>query len=153
MRATMAARANIGMNTDERLRASDYDRDHVLNILRDTYVEGRITAEEFEERTGTAMSARTIGELRRLTADLPASAPEMPGTSRQAPASGLPFAPLGPAVIAVAVVAIILLSTVVPVTHVIGVPVGIVAFVLFRCVTRGTHRRGAFGERHHIPHR
>lgn len=55
------------------LRAADRDRDEVAEILREQYAQGRLTLEEFGERSAKAVSARTMGELRALTADLPAS--------------------------------------------------------------------------------
>lgn len=56
---------------DPALRASDADRDAVVERLREAHAEGRLTAEEFEERVGAVLAARTIGELTALTADLP----------------------------------------------------------------------------------
>ena len=53
------------------LRASDRDRDQVVEILRVAAGDGRITAEELDERLDAALSARTIGDLSGLTADLP----------------------------------------------------------------------------------
>ena len=59
---------------DQMLRAADRDRDEVAEILREQYAQGRLTLEEFGERSAKAVSARTMGELSALTADLPASA-------------------------------------------------------------------------------
>jgi nitroreductase len=56
------------------LRASDADRDAVLALLSEHFQAGRLTAEEFDERSGQALTARTYGELAALTADLPAPA-------------------------------------------------------------------------------
>jgi len=53
------------------IRASDADRDEVLERLRRAHVEGRLDAEELTDRAGTALAARTVGELAALTADLP----------------------------------------------------------------------------------
>ncbi|MFD3475166.1 DUF1707 domain-containing protein [Streptomyces sp. NPDC058695] len=53
------------------LRASDRDRDQVVEILQVAAGDGRITAEELDERLDSALSARTVGELAALTADLP----------------------------------------------------------------------------------
>jgi hypothetical protein len=53
------------------LRASDADRDAVADRLHRAAVEGRIEPEELEERLHQALRARTYGDLRRLTADLP----------------------------------------------------------------------------------
>ena len=57
---------------DANLRASDADRAQVADALRAHCAAGRITVEELEERVGKAMIARTYGELRELTGDLPA---------------------------------------------------------------------------------
>ena len=53
------------------LRVSDADRDAVSARLRDAFAEGRLTAEEFSERTDRALAARTAADLVPLTADLP----------------------------------------------------------------------------------
>jgi hypothetical protein len=52
------------------LRASDADRDRVLALLSEAMSDGRLTAEEHSERIQRAFSARTLGELAELTADL-----------------------------------------------------------------------------------
>ncbi len=59
------------MSGDDAIRASDGDRETVVAILRDAYAAGRLTLPEFDERTTTAFAARTWGQLRELTADLP----------------------------------------------------------------------------------
>ena len=66
-------------------RASDADREQVAERLRVAATEGRLEAEEFEERLATAFSARTYGELDRVVADLPAP----PAPRRREPAFGL----------------------------------------------------------------
>jgi hypothetical protein len=53
------------------MRASDMDREGVVTILREAYTEGRLTLDEFDERTSAAYTARTWGDLLGLTADLP----------------------------------------------------------------------------------
>ena len=55
------------------LRASHDDRDRVVELLRVSAGDGRLTAEELDERLGAAMTARTYGELAKLVADLPAA--------------------------------------------------------------------------------
>ena len=52
------------------MRASDADRDAVVSDLSEHFQVGRLTAGEFDERTGRALAARTWGELRELLADL-----------------------------------------------------------------------------------
>jgi hypothetical protein len=59
------------------MRASDADRDQVMDLLREAVADGRLTEDEFEERLEAAMSSRTYGELAALTADLVAP-PEPP---------------------------------------------------------------------------
>ena len=54
------------------LRASHEDRDRVVELLRVSAGDGRLTAEELDDRLELAMTARTYGELARLVADLPA---------------------------------------------------------------------------------
>ncbi|WNI27408.1 DUF1707 domain-containing protein [Streptomyces sp. ITFR-6] len=53
------------------MRASDRERDQVVEILQVAAGDGRLTAAELDERLDAALSARTAGELARLTADLP----------------------------------------------------------------------------------
>lgn len=54
----------------DHLRASDADRDQVATMLQTAYAEGRLTAEEHDERLDSALTAKTFGELALLTADL-----------------------------------------------------------------------------------
>ncbi|GAA1962470.1 DUF1707 domain-containing protein [Catenulispora subtropica] len=56
------------------LRASHEDRDIVVDQLRVAAGDGRIDAEELDQRIEAALSARTYGELDTLIKDLPASA-------------------------------------------------------------------------------
>ncbi|MEO3751211.1 DUF1707 domain-containing protein [Streptomyces sp. B6B3] len=53
------------------LRASHEDRDRVVEALRIAGGDGRLSAEELDSRLESALSARTLGELAELTADLP----------------------------------------------------------------------------------
>jgi uncharacterized RDD family membrane protein YckC len=66
------------MPSRERLRASDRDRDEVVERLRAAAAEGRLTATELDERLAHALSAATYGELDTLTDDLPVPAPAPP---------------------------------------------------------------------------
>ena len=54
------------------LRASDDDRERVAERLRRATAEGRLVADELEDRLGLALRARTYGELAAVVADLPA---------------------------------------------------------------------------------
>jgi hypothetical protein len=53
------------------LRVSDADRDRALRELSEAFQAGRITAGEFDQRSGQALGARTGKELTVLLADLP----------------------------------------------------------------------------------
>jgi hypothetical protein len=53
------------------LRVSDADRDQALHELGLAFKAGRITADEFDQRSGQALTARTGKELTVLLADLP----------------------------------------------------------------------------------
>jgi Domain of unknown function (DUF1707) len=68
------------------LRVSDADRDRAISDLSEHFQSGRLTADEFDERSGQALQARTGKELAALFTDLP------PG---RAAVTRLP--PLGPA--------------------------------------------------------
>jgi hypothetical protein len=52
------------------MRASDADRDRVVDVLRAAVADGRLTAGEFDQRVEAALSSRTFGELAALTGDL-----------------------------------------------------------------------------------
>jgi hypothetical protein len=65
--------ATPGNDPSVQMKASDADRDAVLSELSEHFQAGRLTAGEFEDRTGRALAARTWGELRDLMQDLPAS--------------------------------------------------------------------------------
>jgi hypothetical protein len=55
----------------QRMRASDADRERVAELLREAYVEGRLSPVEHEERLAGVYRATTYGELAPLVADLP----------------------------------------------------------------------------------
>jgi hypothetical protein len=57
----------------EQLRASHADRDQVVELLRVAAGDGRLSAEELDDRLERALTARTYAELAALTADLPAT--------------------------------------------------------------------------------
>jgi hypothetical protein len=74
------------------MRASDADRDRIIDVLRVAMGEGRLTAEEFEERVEAVLSSKTFGELATFTADLP---PVGPG--RYIPSAPIPAPYIPPA--------------------------------------------------------
>jgi|SRR5215467_5911874 len=68
------------------MRASDADRDAVLAEIAEHFQAGRLTLEEFDERSDLVLRARTYGELADLTRDLPA--PSRAPARNPAPRSG-----------------------------------------------------------------
>ena len=64
-----------GRASRSRLRASHADREQVVDTLKDAFVQGRLTKDEFDSRVGHALAARTYADLATLNADLPAMPP------------------------------------------------------------------------------
>jgi hypothetical protein len=90
------------------MRASDAERERVADLLREACLEGRLDADELDERLAAAYRARTRGELAPLVADLPATATAAglpaPGGARSAFPAPRRRAPVGaPTVAALAV--------------------------------------------------
>ncbi|MFJ9776731.1 DUF1707 domain-containing protein [Kitasatospora sp. NPDC101157] len=67
--ATAGSRS--ALSAQPALRASHADRDQVVAALSVAAGDGRLTAQELDERVEAALSARTLDELTDLTADLP----------------------------------------------------------------------------------
>ncbi|WP_399125469.1 DUF1707 domain-containing protein [Streptomyces sp. ITFR-6] len=59
----------------DRMRASDADREAVVEQLREAAAEGRIDLDELDARLSQALTAKTYGELAPLT---DASGPSCP---------------------------------------------------------------------------
>jgi hypothetical protein len=53
-------------------RASDADREQVVDTLKAAFVQGRLTKDEFDLRVGQVFASRTYADLGLLTADIPA---------------------------------------------------------------------------------
>jgi Domain of unknown function (DUF1707) len=70
------------MSPDPALRIGDADRERVAERLRKAAGEGRLAAEELEERLEAAFAARTEAELAPLVADLPAEQRRRPRRRR-----------------------------------------------------------------------
>jgi uncharacterized protein DUF1707 len=67
------------------LRASHEDRDRVVELLRVAAGDGRLTADELDQRLEKALTARTHGELTVLMRDLPAAGGLVTGAPVQEP--------------------------------------------------------------------
>ncbi|MEU8221846.1 DUF1707 domain-containing protein [Kribbella sp. NPDC048915] len=76
------------------LRASDIDRDQVVDVLREALMSGRLTQEEHAERLEQTLAAKTLGELEPITRDLivpPQGAPAVPSVQSAASSSPVPI--------------------------------------------------------------
>jgi Domain of unknown function (DUF1707) len=60
------------MDNRQQMRASDHDRQEVVDRLRDAVGDGRLTMEEYVDRMECSYQAVTYGDLATLHADLPA---------------------------------------------------------------------------------
>ena len=120
---------------DDRMRASDADRDRVTGRLREHFAAGRLTQAELDERITAALSAKTLGDLRRVTADLPEPSVAPWGTTGPRPQRpGPPFALArrrGPRLLPVLLL-VLLLAVVIP--HGGWVLLGVVNFFLLTWV-------------------
>ena len=54
------------------MRASRADRERVIDLLKDAFVQGRLNRDEFDARVGQVLTSRTHWELAAVTFDLPA---------------------------------------------------------------------------------
>ena len=95
--------------TDDRIRVSDADRERVAARLREHFAEGRLSPDELDEQIAAALTAKTVGDVRRVMADLPGPV-RAPPRARQSP----PWAPRpgavfrsGPRILPLAVFALI----------------------------------------------
>jgi hypothetical protein len=82
-----------------RIRASSADRDRSIEVLKASFVEGRLTKDELDLRLNLAFVSRFFAELMAITADLPVGTfgrlpahpvtPPFPRTSRLAIAAAV----------------------------------------------------------------
>ena len=57
------------------MRSSAAEREHVIDLLKTAFADGRLTMQEYEDRIALALSPLTYAELAALTSDLPAGLP------------------------------------------------------------------------------
>jgi hypothetical protein len=70
------------------LRASDLDREIIHRVLGEAFADGRLDREEYDERSASALGARTLGELPPIVSDLvPARGPSVPPRAELAAAT------------------------------------------------------------------
>jgi hypothetical protein len=138
-------------NPSGSLRVSDADRDRAIAELSEHYQAGRLTTEEFEDRSGRALQARTTADLADLFTDLPRRPASMTGdtATSTAPVSltrAWPArVPVAPVTILAVVAVLALLSG--HLFHIAWVPV--VAIIVVRLLAGGRDRRdGRHWDRH-----
>lgn len=130
------------------MRASDADRDRVLGELSQHFQAGRITADELDERNGRALSARTLGELGALLADLPSlhePQPFGPAPSAVTQGGGLrrfpPAAAIAPVLVVAGVIALLVSVFSHGSSHVFGLGPFLIVVILIRVLGGGRRRR------------
>lgn len=69
----------------DRLRASDADREQVIDTLKSAFVHGVLGKDEFCVRAGQALASRTYGELAPITFGIPTRLSEAPPRAARAP--------------------------------------------------------------------
>jgi hypothetical protein len=119
------------------LRISDTDREAAMDLLSEQYSVGRLTKDEFDERSDAVWSARTRGDLAPIFVDLPVQAPATPQPGGRPPRPGRRW----PVPLAFALVALVVLTAV---THLPFVLLALALwFLLSRCrapwIGRRTH--------------
>ena len=98
----------------EAIRASDADREKALGLLRDHWLAGRLTLEEYEQRCDEAGGGRFLDDLRRALRELPYPLPEHGPVATAAPAPAhAPPAPQAGAVLSLVLGATSLLGVVI----------------------------------------
>jgi DUF1707 SHOCT-like domain len=132
------------------MRVSDADRDRAVSELSEHFQAGRLTTEEFNQRSGQALQARTGGDLEVLFSDLPRP---LSSAMPPPPVNPEPRAPRISGALLVAPVAIALAVAVGALLsghnggHFTGglIPLVFVALFLMRRMAGGFGRRGGRG--------
>jgi Domain of unknown function (DUF1707) len=133
------------------IRVSDADRDRALSELSEHFQAGRLDKDEFDERSGQVLQARTGKQLRALLADLPRSQQNPDPRPAPVPGPGQPrrpwILPLAPIVFVAIAVALLTGGHGHHGLGVITVPI-VVALLIFLRLMRGGGRRGPRGWRY-----
>lgn len=81
----MTAEPGDNMTGHGGFRASDADRERAVDALKTAFVQGQLTRDELDMRTGQALGSRTYGELDAVWTGIPAGpvrARREPGLAR-----------------------------------------------------------------------
>jgi hypothetical protein len=140
------------------IRASDAERDAVIEMLRRHTADGRLTMAEFEERVAEALAARTRGDLDPVLRELP---PLQPLTSPSRPPRAEPRWRSSAAALLPRIVPIIAVAAVAALLAFQGVWFAIFPLLWIiggasrggmACGSRHRSSRHAHGARHHPRH-
>ncbi|MBE2320456.1 DUF1707 domain-containing protein [Solirubrobacter sp. CPCC 204708] len=127
------------------LRASDAERERVVDFLRESALVGRIDHDELEERIGLAYAAVTRGDLERLLVDLPRGARPPAPRPRRAPAPAKRREPSAAMVLvglsAIAIPMIVLTGVVMAIVAVVALSVLSAPFVIVALLVAAAMRR------------
>ena len=92
---------------DPNVRASDADREATADRLRQHHTDGRIDADEFQERLDACFAAKTVGELAQLTRDLPGDPARRGSGARVGLLGSLRMIPIVPIILAIVAIHLI----------------------------------------------
>jgi len=129
------------MSTNQHLRVSDAERQAVADRLGEHFAEGRLDQDEFDQRAGRAMNAKTRADLSGLFDDLPDLS-----TRPQTGAAPVPVRPhrrhRHPVLVLVLLVIVVLAAAHAVAATVPWLWLGFVAAILVLAIrgTRGTRR-------------
>jgi hypothetical protein len=131
------------MRSHHSLRASDAERDAVVDRLRDAAGEGRLEPDELEQRVDGALHARTYGDLAELVADIPGDgrAPFRNARRRTSPVARSAMVGAGLVVAVIVVVAVVAVIALL----LLAAAASWLAIVFFWVVCCGSRRRLAWG--------
>jgi hypothetical protein len=131
------------MRSHHSLRASDADRDAVVDRLRDAAGEGRLEPDELEQRVDVALRARTYGDLAELLADLPGDGRGLLRSTRWPTNPVARSAVLGAGLLVAVIVALAVVAVIAML--VVAAAASWIAVVLFWLVCCGSRRRLVWG--------
>jgi Domain of unknown function (DUF1707) len=83
--ASWGGRRRPPRDTDPRMRISHAERNEIADVLSKHYAEGRLDSNEFEERVGRVMNAKTRSDVAGVLDDLPRLGPAAPPPRRRRP--------------------------------------------------------------------
>jgi Domain of unknown function (DUF1707) len=134
------------MRGHDSLRASDADREAVVDRLREAAGEGRLEPDELEQRVEGALRARSYGDLAELVVDLPADSRMRWPRARWRTNAVARSAVFGAGLVAAVIVALAVVAVLA--ILVLAAAASWIAFVLFWLVCCGSRRRlGPAGRR------